>query len=242
MNGFFKEINQYNIVPPKWKLSIVIVSSIVILLLYFAILVLTVYALGNSFQADTSDSSQADTSDSFQADTGDSFQADTNRWFCISILENILTFFSLFLAIIATHISNCIQDSCINCLKRIYESNPFLQDEFKISEVTERIEKDKRSSKNIKRVVLVSFFLYFVMSVLHKISIKSMMLQDFAWGLGSISTVLSVVLAITSSFSCYIFGNYVMVLLEMLNEGLNLMFDKYNNRCISDSFERAFDD
>lgn len=234
MNRFFREINQYNIVPPKWKLCIVIVSSIVILLLYFAILVLTVYALGDSYQADTSDS--------YQADTSDSFQANTNKWLCISVLENILTFFSLFLAIIATHISNCIQDSCINCLNRIYESNPFLQDEFKISEVTERIEKDKRSSRNIKRVVFVSFFLYFVMSVLHKISIKPMILQDLAWGLGSISTILSVVLAITSSFSCYIFGNYVMVLLEMLNKGLNLMFDKYNDRCISDSFEGAFDD
>lgn len=226
MNRVFREINQYNIVPPKWKLCIVIVSSIVILSLYFAILVLAVYALGDSYQADISNS----------------FQANTNKWLCIPVLENILTFFSLFLAIIATHISNCIQDSCINCLNRIYESNPFLQDEFKISEVTERIEKDKRSSRNIKRVVFVSFFLYFVVSVLHKISIKPMILQDFAWGLGSISTILSVVLAITSSFSCYIFGNYVMVLLEMLNKGLNLMFDKYNDRCISDSFEGAFDD
>lgn len=217
MNVFSTEINQHNTVPPLWKLFVLSVISVIMSLLYLVVSILTACTLGGCYLEDA------------------------DGLLVVSILEIVLTLFSLFLSIMATHISDCIQDNFTDRLKRVYESNPFLQDEFKISKVIERAEKNKKISRNIKRVIFAFFFLYFITSCLHIIRTDSMIIQGLVWGFGSLSTVFSVFLAVTSSFSCYTFGDCVMVLLEMLNKGINLLFDEYNNRRISDSFEQFSD-
>ena len=209
----FSNIIKHSVLPKKWKLTIVEIFSIIIVLLYVSAFILNVSIL---LLKDCSNQHYI--------------------LFAVSVIEIAITVFSVVVSLIATHISDYVNNACIKLVEKINRHNEpmFINSEFE--DFSNKTKEQLATVNKIRNAVFAVFAFYFISSFCCYIFTKSSFLQLLTSLFGAISTIFTVVLALVSSISCFITGKYTQIILKALDDDNKKLTDKYNSLKIELSY------
>ena len=179
----FSNIIKHSVLPKKWKLTMVEIFSTIMVLLYVCALILNVFTL-------------------FSKD----FPNKHYILLSVSIVELVITVFSVVVSLIATHISNYINNACIKLVEEINRHNEPMFSNNDFDEFSQKTKEKLVSVNKIRNTIFVVFSFYFISSFCYYVFSQSSLLQLLTSLIGAISTIFTVVLALVSSISCFITG------------------------------------
>ncbi len=152
----------------------------------------------------------------------------------IAIIENMVTAFSIIVSIIATHVSNYTNSACIRLVEKINLMNESISK-------TNSIDLNKKIKNTVPYIYIlcaVIFSLYFVSSVIYFFNANIEKSEFISIALGSISTILTIVLALTTIISYFSTGKYFNSLLEAAKDNDIYLSNKNNDLKITISNKR----
>ncbi len=209
----FSNIIKHSVLPKKWKLTMVEIFSIIMVLLYVSAFILNVSTL-------------------FLKD----FPNKHYILLSVSIVEIVVTVFSVVVSLIATHISNYVNNACIKLVEEINRHNEPMFSNNSFDEFSKKTKEKLTSINNIRNTIFVVFAFYFISSFCCYVFSQSSLLQLLTGLIGAISTIFTVILALISSISCFVTGKYTQVILKTLDENNKKLTDKYNSLKIEMSY------
>lgn len=151
----------------------------------------------------------------------------------ISIIETIITLFSIVVSFFATYVSNYVNSACIKFAEKINLLNEprIVNSSIKLSVDLSR--KVNNHVRCINIICAVIYSLYFVVVLVYYCNFEIKCMQFVSIGLGSISTILTIVLALNTTLSYYTVGKYFNLLLEKVKKDTANLSDEINNIKVS---------
>lgn len=214
MNLLFSKVIEHNVLPKKYTLHIIMATFIVLLLLYVAASILYICALIK-------------------------YNTLSFGSIIISIIEIIIVVFSIIMSFIATYISNYINNSCIKLIENINRHNEPMFKDIEQSRFSTDIKKYSPLINWIKIVFFIIVLIYCIVSTSYYLFIDSAAIQILTSILSSISTILTIILALVSSLSCFVTGKYTQFILNNLDRHSTLLANKYNKIKIEQSHSKS---
>ena len=156
----------------------------------------------------------------------------------VSVIEMILSIFSIILSLLATHISDRISATYVNLIKRINRNNETLTNNCVSPELPEETVKQHNTIRRMKFFIFAVFSTYLIGVLVYNFSFKSQVIGVLLFLVGAISTILSTTLAWVSSFMSYAVGKDIINILETLKKNNIDLFALYNNQRIDQSYEK----
>ena len=158
-----------------------------------------------------------------------------------TIFEILLTICSIGLSIFATRISDNFTKECIESIDKIKEINKFVFEETQLKDEVGLIEKYFSDIQKKCKLCFRIFFIYILLAIIFSLiphDDSSVILSSLSGLIGCVSSALSIYLAISSSLGCYASLRYIKLLLKLINDGINSLFDRCNDYIISDDIKK----
>lgn len=152
----------------------------------------------------------------------------------ISIIEIVITGISIVTCCISTHVSNYINENINRLLEKINRNNE-PQHTINIEEVNDKQRRAYNEIRCIERVCIGVYIFYFVVLFVCKYILHGWSWDFFGVVLGSISTLLTIVLAWITTVSYFNLTNCFLFMLKTIEQTTNDLSDKLNDLEISKS-------
>lgn len=134
----------------------------------------------------------------------------------IPIVENVITASSIVVSCFATYVSNYVNNACIRFAEKINLMNDPKFNAILTKSHIDFQKKIKNPILYINIICAVIFSIYFISSVIYYFNADIRGIQFISIGLGAISTILTIVLALTTTISYFSMGKYFLLLLELV--------------------------
>ena len=147
----------------------------------------------------------------------------------ISVIEIVITVFSMVVSIIATVISDRYNGTCQNYIEKITRQNePILKNDG-LKDLAEKTISQFKRIRIVRRIILAVFIPYQGLTVMFYILNRYEAFQIIASVSGTLSGNISIVLAMSSAFSCIVLSIYMNKLFIHLLETVALLNDQKNS-------------
>ena len=159
---------------------------------------------------------------------------ESTLFFWISIIEIVITGISIVTCCISTHVSNYINESINRLLKKINRNNEPLHT-ISIEEVNDKQRRICKKISCIEKVCIGVYISYFVVLFVFKCILNGLSWDFLGVALGSISTLLTIVLAWITTVSYFNLTDCFLFMVKTIEQTNNDLSDKLNDREISKS-------
>lgn len=206
--SIFSTTTKYRVFPKKGHLIAVTILSAFIFLLYLLLLVLYIIT------------------------TAQSITDGHPLLLTKALVEHLLTICSIVISIYATYITDYISKACTKQIERIKEKHDSIIKKLDIEMSLDDTATYLRRIRTIEIAFLSVFALYFLSAIIFCVCTNCVFLDIISFSLSAISTILTIILAIMSTFSCYVTAKYNSSLLKIVDKYAHSLFSKYNRKVI----------